>query len=77
LDAAGPVEMRVRLGEKEGSIGAIDEVKKAIPICVRDYLTRLPGYFKVDQYRYFIRIPVVSIRRSELEMPSQPTGICL
>jgi hypothetical protein len=64
-----------RRGLQQFPVRTVQNIKKAVAIGVQQQLSFLAMKSPVDEHQGLVRVPVVKIVRSELEMPDQLTGL--
>src|SRR5262245_12138128 len=75
VDLLRPGDLRVRPSEQESTVGAIEDIEKAVAVRDCHQLPRRSGDRLVDQYGRVRGVPVVYVMRGELEVPFQPAGV--
>src|SRR5262249_48086110 len=75
VDSFCPVEiLQELLTEQKLSICPVQDIKKSVSIGLQQKFAWLSAPLCIDEDRWLLRIPIVNVVRSELEMPSELSG---
>ena len=75
VDALGPVDLHVGLGEHHRAIGTLHRVDEAVARRMRDQLARLAADLSVDQDVGADLVVIEHVARRELEIPVHVAGV--